>query len=299
MNALETTGLGKRYGRTWALRDCTLAVPSGTVTALVGPNGAGKSTLLHLAVGLLAPSAGEVRVAGRRLSQQGQDLARVAFVAQDKPLFATFTVEEILHFGRATNPGFDTASARARLDAYRIPLDRKVGHLSGGQRTLVALTLALGKRAELLILDEPLADLDPLARKEVMGAMMAAVAETGATVVLSSHILTDLADTCDYLLLLNSGRLQLAGSFDDLTEGHRIVTGPAELAAQLRDAPVPPVHLSATARQTTALVRRDPVDTRGSEQAPTLEELVLAYLRNPDASWLPAPTLASTEKEAA
>lgn len=297
MNALETTGLGKRYGRTWALRDCTLAVPSGTVTALLGPNGAGKTTLLHLVVGLLTPTVGEVRVDGRRLSQRGRDLARVAFVAQDKPLFASFTVEEILRFGRATNPNFDTGVTRARLDAHGIPPHRKVSRLSGGQRTLVALMLALGKRAELLILDEPLADLDPLARREVTGALMAAATENGTTIVLSSHILTDLADTCDHLLLLNRGRLQLAGGLDELAEAHRIVTGPAALAEQLRDGPVPPVHLSTTARQTTALVRRNP--THDSGQVPTLEELVLAYLRNPDASSLPAPTLAGTEREVA
>ncbi|HEX5993736.1 MAG TPA: ABC transporter ATP-binding protein, partial [Jiangellales bacterium] len=183
MNVLEATGLSKRYGRVWALRDCTLAVPAGTVTALAGPNGAGKSTLLHLVAGLLAPTFGQVRIGGRPLTGCGDDLARVAFVAQDKPLFPHFTVAEILHFGQATNPRFDTASARSRLDGFGIATGTKVGRLSGGQRALVALTLALGKRAELLVLDEPLADLDPLARREVMGALMAAVTETGATVI--------------------------------------------------------------------------------------------------------------------
>lgn len=304
MTALETTGLGKRYGRSWALRDCTLAVPAGTVTALVGPNGSGKTTLLHLAVGLLTPSAGQVRVGGRPLTGHGHDLARVAFVAQDKPLFAGFSVAEMLHFGQATNPAFDTTGARARLDDYGIPLRQRVRTLSGGQRTLVALALALGKRAELLLLDEPLADLDPLARTEVMGALMAAVADTGATVVLSSHILTDLVDTCDYLLLLNRGRLQLAGGFDNLTEAHRVVTGPAELAQRLRTAAQPPVHVSVTARQTTALIRREPFSVRqepavGDGQVPGVEELVLAYLRNPDAGYLPAPTLVPTREDAA
>ncbi|WFE19990.1 ABC transporter ATP-binding protein [Solwaraspora sp. WMMD937] len=311
MITLQTTGLGKRYGRSWALRDCTLAVPAGTVTALVGPNGAGKTTLLHLAVGLLTPTTGQVRVGGRPLTGHGHDLARVAFVAQDKPLFAGFTVAEMLHFGRATNPAFDTGGARARLDDYGIPLQQRVRTLSGGQRTLVALALALGKRAELLLLDEPLADLDPLARTEVMGALMAAVADTGATVVLSSHILADLVDTCDYLLLLNRGRLQVAGGFDELTEAHRVLTGPVELAQRLRAADQPPVHLSVTARQTTALVRQasaavrgEPAAVRGQPashdagQVPGLEELVLAYLRNPDAVCLPAPTLVAAGQPA-
>ncbi len=299
MNLLETTGLSKRYGRTWALRDCTLAVPAGTVSALVGPNGAGKSTLLHLVVGLLAPTSGEVRVGGRAITGRGRDLARVAFVAQDKPLFRHFTVAETLHFGQSTNPAFDIGSARTRLDGFGIPLTTKVGRLSGGQRTLVALTLALGKRAELLVLDEPLADLDPLARREVMGALMGAVTETGATAVLSSHILADLADTCDYLLLLNRGRLQVAGSLEEVIEAHRVITGPAELAERLRAAPVPPVQLSTAARQTTALVQwGTAADQARTGQVPDLEELVLAYLRSPEASWLPAPRLVDAEEEA-
>lgn len=297
MNALETTGLSKRYGRVWALRDCTLAVPAGRVAALVGPNGAGKSTLLHLAVGLLTPSAGEVRVDGRVITGRGRDLARVAFVAQDKPLFPQFTVAELLHFGASTNPGFDTVTAKARLDGFGIPTRAKVRQLSGGHRTLVALTLALSKRADLLVLDEPLADLDPLARREVMGALLAAATESGATVVLSSHILSDLTDTCDYLLLLNRGRLQLAGGLDEVTEAHRVVTGPAELAERLRQAPIPPVHLSTTARQTTAVVHRDALDRHDAGQVPDLEELVLAYLRNPDAAWLPRPALVSAEED--
>lgn len=300
MNALETTGLSKRYGRVWALRDCSLAVPAGSVTALVGPNGAGKTTLLHLAVGLLRPTGGEVRVAGRPLGRRGQDLARVAFVAQEKPLFAHFTVEEILHFGRSTNAAFDTASARARLADYGIPTGARINRLSGGQQSLVALTLALGKRADLLILDEPLADLDPLARLEVRGALMAAAVDTGATVVLSSHVLTDLADTCDHLLLLNRGRLQLAGGCEDLLEAHRVVAGPAELAQRLSGAPVAPVHISTTGRQTTALVRRDIIDPPPTgATVPSLEELVVAYLRNPDASWLPAPALVGRDRDAA
>ncbi len=290
MNALETTGLGKRYGRVWALRDCSLAVPAGTVTALIGPNGAGKTTLMRLAVGLLAPTTGEVRVGGAALNRRGADLARVAFVAQDKPLFPTFTVAEMLHFGQSANDGFDIGSARARIREHGIAETARISQLSGGQRTLVALSLALGKRAELLILDEPLAGLDPLARQEVLSALMAATVDTGATVLLSSHVLTELAETCDQLLLLNGGRLQLAGAIDELTQAHRVVTGPAELAQQLRRSPAPPVHVRATPRQTTALVRRGTVaDPSIPQHEPSLDELVLAYLRNPEAAWLPAP----------
>lgn len=293
MNALETSGLGKRYGRTWALRDCTLAVPDGSVTALVGPNGAGKTTLLHLAVGLLKPTSGEVRIDGRPLRQATDDLARVAFVAQDKPLFRGFTVTEILRFGAATNPRFDTHSARSRLDEYSVPMSRKVHHLSGGQQTLVALALALGIGADLLLLDEPLADLDPLARREVMGALMAAAVDTGATVVLSSHILADLADSCDHLLLLNGGRLQVAGDFDQLIAAHRMVTGPADLGVRLAEAAAPVVDANTTHRQTTALLRHEPAPAvQADGEAPTLDDLVLGYLRNPDSTWLPAPTSA-------
>ncbi|GAA5013039.1 ATP-binding cassette domain-containing protein [Actinopolymorpha pittospori] len=299
MNALETTGLGRRFGRTWALRDCTLAVPAGRVAALVGSNGAGKTTLLHLAVGLLKPTHGQVRVNGAVFGRRGEDLARVAFVAQDKPLFASFTVEEMLRFGRAANPRFDTALARTRVRTYDIPLDRKVRRLSGGQRTLLALALALGKRADLLLLDEPLADLDPLARREVMGALMSAVAESGATVVLSSHVVADLADTCDYLVLLGRGRVQMSGDFDELTDSHCVLTGPADLADRLAHGTV--VQLTRTTRQTTALVRGAHHDGAPgvSSRAASLEELVLAYMHNQEATVLPRPSLVETDRGSA
>ncbi|MFY1637826.1 ABC transporter ATP-binding protein [Solwaraspora sp. WMMB335] len=293
--ALETTGLGRRYGRSWALRDCTLAVPAGRVAALVGPNGAGKTTLLHLAVGLLRPSQGQVRVHGRPLGPGGRDLARVAFVAQDKPLFGSFTVAEMLRFGAATNPRFDRDLAAERVRAYHLPPDRTVRRLSGGQRTLLALALALGKRAELLLLDEPLADLDPLARHEVLAALMSAVAQTGATVVLSSHVLADLTDTCDYLILLARGRLQVSGDFDDLTGAHRVLTGPADLADRLTGA----VYVSRTARQCTAVIRGMVAEPAVSSRKPTLEELVLAYMHNPDATALPPPALVPVDGGAA
>lgn len=282
MNALETVVLSRRWRRGWALRECSLAVPEGTVTALVGPNGAGKTTLLHLAVGLLAPTGGEIRVFGRPLGRRGADLARVAFVAQDKPLFGSFTVAEMLRFAQATNPGFDLAAARERIAEADIDPRQRAGRLSGGQRTLVALALALGKRAELLLLDEPLAELDPLARQQVQGALMAAVAETGATVVLSSHFLAELVDTCDHLLLLNRGRLQLAGDIEELRDAHRVLTGPGDGAEELHDLATV-VHQSGTERQTTALIRTHLPDLPLGRR-PGIEEIVLAYLRNPEAT---------------
>ena len=198
--ALEASGLGKRYRRTWALRDCNLTVPRGRIAALVGPNGAGKTTLLHLAVGLLAPTTGSIRVLDQPPGGPGL-LAQVGFVAQDTPLYRDFSVAEHLTMGTKLNPRFDRALARGRLERLGIPLDRRVATLSGGQRAQVALALALAKGRELLLLDEPLAALDPLARREFLQALMGAVAEQDLTVVLSSHLLADLERVCDYLIV--------------------------------------------------------------------------------------------------
>ena len=294
---LTATGLGKRYRRTWALRDCSLTVPAGRVVALVGPNGAGKTTLLHLVVGLLAPTAGTVRVFDREVAGDAGTLARVAFLAQDKPLFDGFTVAEMLRFGRHLNPRWDQEYARTRLGELDIPLDRRVGKLSGGQQAQVALTVALAKRPELLVLDEPLANLDPLARHEVMRGLMAAVAETGMTVVLSSHVVSDLENTCDWLVVLNGGRVQVSGDIEELTAAHRLLTGPVELADGVA-ARLPVVGDTRTDRQATLLARTDgaavALDPRWTTRGIGLEELVLAYLRRPDAAALPRPALAST-----
>jgi ABC-2 type transport system ATP-binding protein len=199
---LEATGLGKRYRRTWALRDCTLALPRGRIAALVGPNGAGKTTLLHLAVGLLAPTAGSIRVLGRAPGKDPDLLARVGFVAQDAPLYGDFTGADLLRLGVGLNRRFDLDLARDRLGRLGVPLDRRVDRLSGGQRAQVALAMALAKRPEVLLLDEPVASLDPLARREFLQALMGSVAEQGLTVVLSSHLLADLERVCDYLIVL-------------------------------------------------------------------------------------------------
>ncbi|WP_049576667.1 ABC transporter ATP-binding protein [Nonomuraea sp. SBT364] len=275
MNALEVTGLGVRYRRGWALRDCSLAVPAGRVAALVGPNGAGKTTLMHAAVGLLAPAKGSVTVRGQ-----------AAFVAQDKPLYETFTVAEMLRFGRRMNDRWDEEAARKRLGGLGVPLDRKAGRLSGGQQAQVALTVALARMPDLLVLDEPLANLDPVARHDVMRAIMAEVAEHGLTVLLSSHVVSDLADTCDWLIVLNGGRLQVSGDIEELLDAHHVLTGPA--GGPVAGCRV--VTASRAGRQASLLVRGGPPpDPRWSARRPGLDELVMGYLRSPESAALPGP----------
>jgi ABC-2 type transport system ATP-binding protein len=278
MSAIRTQGLGKRYGSKWALRDCTIDVPEGSVTALVGPNGAGKTTLLQLAVGLTRPSAGDVTVLG--LSPRDPALlARVGFVGQDHPLHRGFTVAETLKLGRKLNPGWDDALAHERVQRLDLPLDRTVGRLSGGQRAQVALTVALAKRPELLVLDEPVASLDPLARREFLNGLMEAVSETGLTVILSSHIVAELERVCDHLVILAHARAELAGPIDEILAGHRLLTGPrteAGAVARMHDV----IRERHTERQTTLLVRADGhvYDAEWELHEVDLEEIVLAYL---------------------
>ena len=278
--ALACTGLGKRYGSRWALRDCSLEIPAGTVTALVGPNGAGKTTLLQLAVGLTRPSAGEVSVFGHSPRRDSAAvLPRLGFVAQEHPLYKSFTVADTLAFGRRLNPSWDTAFAEARIEALGLPPGQKVGKLSGGQQAQVALTLALAKRPELLVLDEPVAALDPLARREFMQSVMEAVAESGMTVILSSHIVADLERVCDHLVILSTAEVQLAGDIEGIVASHRVLTG-----ARTDSSAVARVHevirASHTPRQTTLLVRADGhvYDTCWEQHEVDLEEIVLAYL---------------------
>jgi ABC-2 type transport system ATP-binding protein len=277
--ALQADDLTKRHRRGWALRGCSFILPRGRISALVGPNGAGKSTLLHLATGLLAPTAGTIHVLGDVPGPRGAH-PRMAFLSQDKPLFRTFTVAEMLRAGEAMNPGWDGTHARRLVEEAGVSLAARIHTLSGGQRTRVALALALGRRPDLVLLDEPLADLDPLARREVLQALMAEVAETGMTVLLSSHVLTDLEGVCDHLVLLTDGRTRLAGDIEDLVARHRVLVGPAHQAAHLIPAAVT-VHATTTARQATVMV-----DDAGllpgpdwEKHVPTLEDLVLAHLR--------------------
>jgi ABC-2 type transport system ATP-binding protein len=241
MNVIETDCLGKSYGGTWALRECTLAVPAGHVAALVGPNGAGKTTVLNLAVGLAVPSAGSVTVLGGRPAGSMAALNGIAFVAQDMPLYKNLSAADMLHLTRNLNRRFDQGYAAARLGELGIPLKRKAGRLSGGQQAQLALTLALARRPRLLVLDEPLANLDPLARHDFMATVVTAAAADGVSVLLSSHVLAELERVATYLILLSRGRVQLAGEVGGLLASHRL----------------------------------------------GLEQLVLAYLREPGAAALP------------
>ncbi len=285
---LRTDGLGRRYGRgTWGLRDCTVDVPAGRVVALVGPNGSGKTTLLHLAAGLLSPSVGTVHVAGLAPARQ---LARIGFVAQDAPLWPRLRVADVLDAGRHLNPRFDTALAAERIGRLAIPPRARIHTLSGGQRAQVALTLVLAKRPDLLLLDEPLANLDPLARRDFLASMFAACTETGAAVVFSSHVVAELERICDYLVVLRDGRVRLAGDIDDLRQDHRVVSGPAGWP-QAGGWSV--ISARSTAGRTTALVRSDPAAVAGpglDESQPTFDELVLGYLD--DARHTPQEALA-------
>ncbi len=291
MNVLETQRLGKRYGRRWALRDCTLAVPAGRVVALVGPNGAGKSTLLHLAVGLATPTTGRLALLGRARAGSPEALAGVGFVAQDAPLYAHLTVADTIRMAASLSIRFDAGDARTRVARLGIPLDRKVGVLSGGQHTQVALAVALARHPELLILDEPVARLDPLARHEFLGTLMAAVAEDGLSVLLSSHVVAELERVCDYLVLLAAGAVQVAGAVDELLARHQLLTGPTgeadALATRLRI-----VSDRRGSRQARLLAEagEQPVLPPGWHSEPvSLEELVLAYLRAPELTTLPGP----------
>ena len=290
MNVIEASGLSKRYGSTWALRECTLAIPAGHVAALVGPNGAGKTTLLNLAVGLVAPSAGGVTVLGGRVAGSPAALDGIGFVAQDTPLYKNLSVADMLHLTRNLNRRFDQAAAEARLAELDIPLKRKAGRLSGGQQAQVALTLALARRPRLLVLDEPVAMLDPVARHDFMAMVLTAAAADGVSVVLSSHVLTELERVADYLILMSRGRVQVAGEVDDLLACHRMLTGPAAEADRYTERPV--VQASRAAAQAHLLVRAtadDPVPAGGEVHQVGLEELVLAYLRQPGAGALPGP----------
>jgi ABC-2 type transport system ATP-binding protein len=279
MSIIESVGLGKRYRRTWALRDCTLAIPDGHLVALVGPNGAGKTTLLHMAVGLVSPTAGAVRVLGGQPAGSPGALDGTAFVAQNAPLYPNLPVADMLHVARNLNRQWDQPRAEARLAELGIPLDRKAGKLSGGQQAQLALTVALARRPRLLVLDEPLAALDPVARSDFMAGVLDAVAGDGISVVLSSHMLAELDRVADYLILLSHGRLQLAGQVTDLLAGHRVLTGPATETAQHAERPGV-VHAHHPGAQAQLLVKATAPVPPGWQQRPaSLEEIALGYLR--------------------
>jgi ABC-2 type transport system ATP-binding protein len=274
--ALRCAGLGHRYGRRlWGLRDCDLDVPRGRVVALVGPNGSGKTTLMSMAAGLLPVTAGTVEAVGGAPAQR---LDRIGFVAQDAPLWPRLRVAEVLAAGRCMNRGFDAVMAAERVRRLGIRPRARISALSGGERAQVALTLVLAKRPELFLLDEPMASLDPLARREFLGSMFEACQEAGATVLYSSHAVAELERVCDYLIVLRAGRVRLAGDVDELRSRHRVIHGPDgwpdgggwQVVSQ-----------HSMAGQTTALVRRDDARLPGpglQDAAPAFDELVLGYL---------------------
>ena len=291
MNIIETSGLGKRYGSTWALRECTLAIPAGHVAALVGPNGAGKTTLLNLAVGLAEPTAGGITVLGGRPAGSPAALDGIAFVAQDTPLYKNLSAAGMLHLTRNLNRRFDRHYAETRLAELGIPLDRKAGKMSGGQQAQLALTLALARRPRLLLLDEPVAMLDPLARHDFMATVLIAAADDGVSVLLSSHVLAELERVADYLILMSQGRVQVAGEVDDLLASHRVLTGPTAEADNYAERPV--VHVRRGEAQAHLLVRATaagPVPPGWEAHPVDLEELAMAYLREPGANALPGPS---------
>jgi len=285
MTAIVAQNLGKRYGRRWALRECTLSIPAGRVVGLVGANGAGKTTLLHLAVGLLEPTEGTITVLGVRPAARACQLARVGFLAQDAPLYSSLTVADHLRLGERLNHRWDRDLVGARVNGLGLDPRQRAGRLSGGQRAQLALTLAMGKRPDLLVLDEPVSSLDPLARRQFLQDLMGLVADQELTVVLSSHLLPDVERVCDFLVVLAGGQLQLSGDVEELLACHRILTGPR------RDPRSVPgdqeiVRVDHTDRQTTMLVRTtQPIlDPRLAVSDIGLEDLVLAYMSSPGAS---------------
>jgi ABC-2 type transport system ATP-binding protein len=277
--ALESTGLGKQYGRRWALHDCTLSISVGKVVGLVGPNGAGKTTLLHLAVGLLAPTAGTVTVLGGRPGDGPAQLERVGFVAQDTPTYSGLSVAQHLHMGAWLNRTWDDDLAKRRIEQLGLDPRQKAGSLSGGQRAQLALTLAIAKRPDLLLLDEPVASLDPLARREFLQSLMEVVAEHGVTVVLSSHLVADLERVCDYLVVLVTSHVQLAGEVSALLASHHRLSGPRRDPSSL-PASQQVIEESHTDKQSTLLIRTDePIHNPAWIVKPvTLDDLVLAYM---------------------
>ena len=276
--ALETEGLGRRYRTNWGLRDCTLSVPEGSITGLVGPNGAGKSTLLRLAAGLSRPTTGTVSIFGRVVDPNSVDhLGRVGYFDQLRPLYASFRVKEMLTFGRRLNPNWDDDAAHRWLEDLDIPLNQRIGKLSLGQQAEVALTVCMGKRPDLLLLDEPVASLDPLARRQLLQTLMGTVAERGTTVFLSSHIVSELEPVCDRLIILSASRVQLSDSVESILSDHHLLVGPRPAPAL---AGVEVISSTETGRQSTLLVRGAPTGLGPAWETaePDLDAIVLAYL---------------------
>lgn len=278
--AIATKNLGKRYGSFWALENCNIEVPTGSVAALVGPNGAGKSTLLKLLIGLSSSSTGEGKVLGKAPRQHEDFLADIGYLAQEIPLYTYMSPNDHIKMGLHLNKRFDESFIRNRLNELGIPLDRPVGKLSGGQRAQVALALALAKKPKLLLLDEPVAALDPLARHDFLSSLAQAVAEGGLTVVMSSHLLADLERVSDHVIVLAAGQTQLCDDIDSVLASHKLLVGARQSAQRLGDG-LHVVHETHTAKQSTLLVRLDKgskVPTHWQSHEPNIEEIILAYM---------------------
>ena len=276
--ALETVGLGRRYRTRWGLRDCSLTVSAGSITGLVGPNGAGKSTLLRLAAGLSRPTTGTVSIFGELVEPNStRHLQRIGYFDQLKPLYSGLRVDETLRFGERFNQQWDNEVALRLLNELEVPLTERVGRLSLGQQALVALSLCIGKRPDLLLLDEPVASLDPLARRQLLETLLGTVAERGTTVFLSSHIISELEPVCDQLIILSSSTVRIAGSIEGLLADHLVLVGPRE---EPRPAGVEVISVRDAERQTTLLGRGHPPDLGPTWEVlqPDLDEIVLAYL---------------------
>ena len=282
MTVLRAQGLGKKYNRRWALTACTLEIEAGHVTGLVGPNGAGKSTLLNLAAGMLEPTAGTIEVCGGVPGSGPGQLAKVGYVAQSTPVYAGLTVEEHLRLGARLNPSWDDKLAHRRTERIGLDPVQQAGKLSGGQRAQLALTLGIAKRPELLLLDEPVASLDPLARREFLQDLMEAVAEHGLSVVLSSHLVADLERVCDQLIVLVDSQVRVAGEVEKLLATHHRLSGPRRDVDTL-PADQQVISASHTDRQTTVLVRTEApiLDPAWTVDQLGMEDLVLAYMSNP------------------
>jgi ABC-2 type transport system ATP-binding protein len=277
---IETAGLGKRYRSLWALSDCTVSVPAGHVVGLVGPNGAGKTTLINLATGMLAPTTGTIEVLAGPPGAGPAQLAKVGYLAQDAPVYAGLSVADHLRLGARLNPGWDAEMARHRIGELDLDPGQKAGKLSGGQRAQLALTLALGKRPELLILDEPVASLDPLARREFLQHLMETVAEQQVSVLLSSHLISDLERVCDYVIVLVDSRVRIAGPVDELLATHHLLSGPRR-DPEMLPAGMQLISASHTEVQSTLLVRTSGqiLDPAWTVSEVGLEDLMLAYMK--------------------
>jgi ABC-2 type transport system ATP-binding protein len=282
VTVLAARGLGKKYKKKWALSSCTLEIEPGHVTGLVGPNGAGKSTLLNIASGMLEPTTGTIEVCGGTPGSGPDQLAKVGYVAQNTPVYASLSIEDHLRLGAALNPKWDAGLATRRIQRLGLDPKQHAGKLSGGQRAQLALTIGIAKRPELLLLDEPVASLDPLARREFLSDLMEAVAEHGLSVVMSSHLVADLERVCDQMIVLVASQVRIAGDVEELLATHHRLSGPRRDVDTL---PADQHVISAkhTDRQTTVLVRTEApiLDPAWTVGALSLEDLVLEYMSNP------------------